>query len=122
MQNVAHGIETKDIELLQQQGIIFTVGIFSYYFLKRFARSRSWPRPGIHMYTYLWNKYLRKVISSESSYIEKIGTGKLIETVKSGFDTWVNTIETLISRLPELLIKPLFACWILYHVGPLFAL
>jgi hypothetical protein len=83
MQNVAHGIETKNIGLLQQQGIIFTVCIFSYYFLKRFARDRSRPRPGIHMYTYLRNKYLRKIIASQSSYIEKIGTGKLIETMKS---------------------------------------
>lgn len=116
MQHVASSIQSKNIADLQQYSILFPCLLIIFYGFKRYARTRSRPNPEIALYKYLRKKYLNKVLSTNSAHIEKIWTWKLIEVIKSGIDTRVKTLETIMSRLPELVLKPLFACRILLHL------
>lgn len=63
--------------------------------------------------SYLRKKYFTLLVSIDSSYLEKIGTGRLIDIIQQGISFWRRTLETIVQTLPDIGVKLIFSLYII---------
>ena len=82
------------------QHILYEFIFFSVFFFVAswFLRTIDWPVLDYDIVKWLNQKYLKHLMQIDNSYIESLGTGRMIATMTSGIKMWVSSLIHLLSE------------------------
>lgn len=117
VKEIIHLIEIKDVDLLFQY--IIWYGIFNvvFFIITYFIRNWGWPETVHHLLKMIHREYMRKFDSLDNTYVENIGTGRIISIVWKGSDQWAGLIIDSIASITRLVISLTWAIVILSQAG-----
>ncbi len=110
-------VEKQNLESLPQY-IAWYVGFNVAYFSTTYvARHWGWAESFYHLLNMIQKEYMKKFDALDNTYVENIGTGKIISIVGKGSEVWVGLIIDSISSLVRLTVSISGAVIILSQAG-----
>lgn len=117
IQKIAQGAQEGNIHLIQQWSI-FLIGVVIVSLLfKRSIRHWFWPNSTAVSEQYLWHRYFHAVIQLDSTHVEKLGTGRMIDIVHAGIKAWTTMLELFCLGLADIGLKLGFACYMVAQIS-----
>lgn len=69
-----------------------------FFIVTYFLRTADWPTLYHDMDRWIYGKYLGELMNIESTYLEKIGTGRLISVMTTGSKTWIDGLTNTLKE------------------------
>lgn len=114
MQRVAYAIQYGESEVsLWTYALRFLIAVIGAFLVKLVIRNRRRPNTQFVSDDFFRKYYFERLLHINSSYIEKRGTGRVLDVVQKGIDMRRRTIEVLVQALPDIVIKLLFSVYII---------
>ena len=98
------------------EGILFQYIIFSilFFVITWFLRKSDWPILYHDMDKWIYRHYLDRLMIIESTYLEKLGTGRLIAIIATWEKTWIDGLSGIIKEWTKIFIITLFILFLLF--------
>lgn len=97
-------IESNNIDYFYSLFIWYVLYLIIYEMISWIMHSWWWFQTVTSYIEYLTKVYMKKYISLDNNFTEKIGTGKTIAIVEKGIDIWAKSIDNLTFHLSQFII------------------
>ncbi len=117
IQYISRLIEEWSYETARMSAFIY-IGVFAvYWFVGWFSKQWGWGNMYFPILGYIQKKYLTKFVHLESTHVEKLGTGKMINIFSEGTKTRATWIIELMLHGTAVLINIIFSFILIIYIG-----
>lgn len=106
------------LEYLLGEFIAFSTVFF---IVTYFLRTADWPTLYHDMDRWIYGKYLGELMNIESTYLEKIGTGRLISVMTTGSKTWIDGLTNTLKEWTKITVATCFILYLFFSANYLYA-
>ena len=99
------------IEWVLYQFILFSIIFFIAIW---FLRKSDWPILYHDMDKWIYHHYLDRLMQIESTYLEKLGTGRLIAIISTWEKTWIDWLSGLLKEWTKIFVVTMFILFLLF--------
>lgn len=115
---ISQSIEWHDLQLMYKQIVYFVICAAIYYILRIYTKDRGRAVIRTKFVSTIYQTYIPKFIMLENTYVDKLGTGRMISIIQKWFDMWVDLLDLLFRKGIHII---LIVCVSAYMIGAISA-